>query len=483
MKSKLIAKGMLSFLLICSMFISLLSASSAAESAQNPETVRVLLDKQTKSMSFKTNGDYQLINSTNGKVITKLSDKESWQVELQAGQITFQSTEKEYGPFSGPVWVQETSAGVSVLAAPNNVVEGSSASGLTVLSGSGEIAGLAESTGIYVRDAQGKKELSMSSSGLNLVSLQRGTEYKRYRGNMVFSVENGELLAINELHVEDYLRGVVPAEMPSSWPAEALKAQAVVARNYALQSVAQTDRGVSRYDLTSDQYNQVYSGYDSEGAATNQAVEATAGVVMLNKGDLILAFFHSSSGGYTENSEDVWKNALPYIKTKEDPYDQNNAHYDWQVNYTTNQLQEKLKAAGYDFMSITDVETTYTASGVRVKKMTISGVGVDNKPLLAEIANADSVRITLGLKSSLFTLQEVYDSNKDKASDSDKTSDKASDKDKKLAGVSISGSGWGHGLGLSQWGANGMAKQGYKYEDILQYYYTDIAIIDNYGRP
>lgn len=477
MKAKFITKGMLSFLLICSMFISLsLSSASSAESAQNPETVRVLLDKQTKSMNFKTNGDYQLINSANGKVITKLSGNESWQVELQAGQITFQSTGKEYGPFSSPVWVQETSAGVSVLAASNNVVEGSSASGLTVLSGSGEIAGLAENTGIYVRDAQGKKELSMSS-GLNLVSLQQGTGYKRYRGNMIFSVENGELLAINELHVEDYLRGVVPAEMPSSWPAEALKAQAVVARNYALQSVAQTDRGVSRYDLTSDQYNQVYSGYDSEGAATNQAVEATAGVVMLNKGDLILAFFHASSGGYTENSEDVWKNALPYIKTKEDPFDQNNAHYDWQVNYTTSQLQEKLQAAGYDFKSITGVETTYTASGVRVKKMTISGVGVDNKPLLAEIANADSVRIALGLKSSLFTLQEVYDSGK--VSDSGK----ASDKDKKLTGVRISGSGWGHGLGLSQWGANGMAKQGYKYEDILQYYYTDIAIIDNYGRP
>jgi stage II sporulation protein D len=106
----------------------------------------------------------------------------------------------------------------------------------------------------------------------------------------------------------------------------------------------------------------------------------------------------------------------------------------------------------------------YTASGARVKKLAVTGVGTDGKPLQIEISNADNVRIALGLKSALFTLKKEYD------------------KDKNLTGVNISGSGWGHGLGMSQWGANGMAKLGYKYQDILKYYYSEIKIAPNYGR-
>jgi len=454
---KIRTKRFLIFLLACLVLLPPLSA----EGAQKFDTVRVALAKQTESMSFKTNGDYQLINLSNGKVITEIGSKESWLVELQAGQIMLQSSGKKYGPFSGPVAVQENNIRVSVIAADGNVAERTSVVDLVALNASGEAVNISENTGLYVRNARNESELA-SSKGLNLISLLEGTEYKRYRGNMEFRVESGSLVAINELNIEDYLRGVVPAEMPSSWPAEALKAQAVVARNYALQRVEATS-GAS-YNLTNDQSSQVYLGYDKEVPVTDQAVEDTRGVVMLNRGKLISAFFHSSSGGYTENSEDVWSSALPYIKYKKDPFDKNNLHYNWQVDYTTAQLLEMFKESGYEFKKITGIDTVYTASGARVKKLTVSGVGTDDKPLRIEIANADNVRIALGLKSALFTLKKGYD------------------KDKNLTGVNITGSGWGHGLGLSQWGANGMARQGYNYQEILKYYYSDIKIAENYGR-
>ncbi|MCG9969827.1 SpoIID/LytB domain-containing protein [Pelotomaculum terephthalicicum JT] len=457
MELKIRTKRFLIFLLACLVLLPPISA----EGAQKFDTVRVALAKQTESMSFKTNGDYQLINLSNGKVITEIGSKESWLVELQAGQIMLQSSGKKYGPFSGPVAVQENNIRVSIIAADGNVAERTPVADLVALNASGEAVDISENTGLYVRNARNESELA-SNKGLNLISLLEGTEYRRYRGNMEFRVESGSLVAINELNIEDYLRGVVPAEMPSSWPAEALKAQAVVARNYALQRVEATS-GAS-YNLTNDQSSQVYLGYDKEVPATDQAVEDTRGVVMLNRGKLISSFFHSSSGGYTENSEDVWSSALPYIKYKKDPFDKNNLHYNWQVDYTAAQLLEMFKKSGYEFKKITGIDTVYTASGARVKKLTVSGVGTDDKPLRIEIANADNVRIALGLKSALFTLKKGYD------------------KDKNLTGVNITGSGWGHGLGLSQWGANGMARQGYNYQEILKYYYSNIKIAENYGR-
>jgi len=455
---KNISKYLLIFLVTC----TILMPSITAEGAIKSETVRVALGRQTKEFRFKTNGNYQLINLSNGKIIARMGNNENWQVELQAGQIMFQSSGNKYGPFSGPVVVQENNTRVSVLAANRNVVETMSMNDLVALNAREKTVKLDDNNVLSVRNAEGKKTLT-SNTGLNLISLLEGSEHRRYRGDIEFRIENGSLVAINELNIEDYLRGVVPAEMPSYWPAEALKAQAVVARNYALQKVEAT-RG-SSYNLTNDQYSQVYSGYDAESPATNRAIEDTRGVVMLNRGSLISAFFHSSSGGYTENSEDVWYNSLSYIKHKDDPYDKNDRHYNWQVSYTTEQLLEILKKAGYTFKDITDINLmAYTASGARVKKLAVTGVGTDGKPLRIEISNADNVRIALGLKSALFTLKKEYD------------------KDKNLTGVNISGSGWGHGLGMSQWGANGMAKLGYKYQDILKYYYSEIKIAPNYGR-
>jgi stage II sporulation protein D len=447
----------LGFLLI----FSLVSNKDAAADTTKG-TVRVVLENGVESASFEVDGNYTLVDQSNDKQLAKPGQGETWRVSVKSGKIEVRGPSKKYGPFAGPVMVRENDAGIAViLNGEGERTYKSVNAGLSVINGAGREVAL-DYANPSVRTAVGKMTIS-GSGDLNLVSYTGSAGSKRYRGSIEFRAESGSLAVINELNIEDYLRGVVASEMPASWPAEALKTQAVAARNFALQRVEST-RG-SSYNVTCDLSSQVYGGYDAESPATNKAVEDTRGMVMLSGGNLVAAFFHSSSGGYTENSEDVWVAKLPYLKWKEDPFDKNDAYYNWQVNYTADQLKEKLAGAGYEFSKVTDLqELARTSSGARVKKIAVKGEGPSGKNLTVEIANADNIRIALGLKSALFTFTNKYDKNK------------------KLTGVSFAGSGWGHGLGMSQYGVRGMAGAGYNYQDILKYYYTGTIIVKDYGR-
>ena len=458
MKFRLLPKF---FLAAATAIILLLPAAGAFAAA--PGAVRVALVRQADVLDFRTGGNYSLVDQSTGKIVATLGQGENWQVYRREGRIEMQGQKGRYGPFNGPVMVREaTLLNLVILDGSGEKVERSSSGGLEVLNGDGRTASL--SVNPRLRTAGSTADLAGSGSGkINLLTLKDSTGSKRYRGNLEFVVESGGLAAINELTIEDYLRGVVPAEMPSSWPAEALKAQAVAARNFALQQV-ETTRGGS-FHVTNNESSQVYGGYDAEAPATNRAIEETRGVVMLSRGSLIMAVFHSSSGGFIENSEDVWLNKLPYITYKNDPYDKNDKHYKWCVTYTAEQLAEQFRKAGYDFEIVQDIEErARTTSGARVEKIAVKGEGPAGERMTVEISNADNVRIALGLKSALFTLEKIFD------------------QDKNLAAVKITGSGWGHGLGMSQWGANGMASQGYAYQDILKYYYSGINLVGGYGR-
>ncbi len=438
-----------------------MTATAADAAASAPGTVRVALMRQVDSVTFKTSGDYQLIDRSTGKEF-KLNQGENWRLELNNGRIELQGLARLLGPFNGPVAVIESSFSAGIITGSGEKYVKMSTEGLMALNGEGQAVSLSKLASPSVISAGGTAAL-VSSGGLNLITLNTGASAGRYRGNMEFRVENGKLAVINELNIEDYLCGVVPVEAYATWPAEALKAQAVAARNFAMQRV-ETTRGQS-YNLTNDISTQVYGGYDVETPATNQAVKETRGLVMLCQGTLIDAFFHSSSGGCTENSEDVWNSALPYIKGKADPYTKNPSLDSWQKDYTVAELIERLEKKGYRFKKITDIEElARTPSGQRVQRIAVKGLGPDGKPLRVEIFNADNVRIALGLNSALFTLKKVYD------------------KDKNLAAVSINGLGLGHGLGMPQWGAYGMAVKGYNYQDILKYYYTGINFAGDYGR-
>jgi stage II sporulation protein D len=437
--------------------------TSLAAQTTVPGLVRVKLVAQADSLGFTVSGNYQLVDQSTGKLIVKTEPGEKWLVTLQDGRIALVGQGGRNGIYNGPISVQARTFQASVLSSDGVQVDKDSAGALSAINSDGRVFSLGDTqTGISLRGSKGIVTLG-DGGGLNLLSLTSKSGATRYRGNLEFRVDGGKLTAINELNIEDYLRGVVPSEAIPSWPAEALKAQAVASRNYAVQKI-ETSRGSSS-NLTCDQLNQVYGGYDAETTATNQAVADTSGIVMMSQGSLISAFFHSSSGGFIENSEDVWLAQLSYIKWKSDPYDKNDKYYNWQVSYSNLQLAALMTEAGYPINKLTDIQVKErTSSGARVKKLAVTGVGATGAPVQIEICNADQVRITLGLKSSLFVLDKSYN------------------KDKSLAGVKITGSGFGHGLGMSQYGAYGMATQGYNYQDILKYYYSGVTITGQYGR-
>lgn len=169
-----------------------------------------------------------------------------------------------------------------------------------------------------------------------------GVRDGRYRGSIVVVPGVfGGLGAVNVVALDDYVRGVLPGEMPSSWPIEALKAQAVAARSYALAA----NKGGAVFDHYPDTRSQVYRGFDHETAPANAAVEATAGQVLAYEGEVIPAFFFSTSGGRTEDVENVWYDAAPrpYLRSVRDPYDRISPRRRWEVRFTTEQMERRLR--------------------------------------------------------------------------------------------------------------------------------------------
>jgi stage II sporulation protein D len=168
-----------------------------------------------------------------------------------------------------------------------------------------------------------------------------------YRGSLVVHVQNGKLTVVNRLPLDRYLRGVVPWEMPDHWHPEALKAQAVVARSYALATLKPS----KLFDVYDDVRSQVYGGIRAEEVSTNLAVGATAGRVLTWNGRIATTFYHSTSGGRTAAIADVWPRAtpLPYLVSVPDPHDRNSKHHRWgPLTLTPEELALKLKAKGIE---------------------------------------------------------------------------------------------------------------------------------------
>jgi stage II sporulation protein D len=210
-----------------------------------------------------------------------------------------------------------------------------------------------------------------------------------YRGSMQVDVVSGKLRAINFVGLEQYLYGVVPSEMPFSWAPEALKAQAVVARSYALAT-----RRTGAFDLYPDTRSQVYLGVEHEKPSTTAAVDATAGQVVLYQGQVAKTFFFSTSGGRTASAEDVWGEAVPYLVSVPDPYDSISPHHTWgPVAFTGTTLAKKLKMKG----RVVDIQSELNSSG-RVKTLTIVG-----SQATVEMPGT-SVRQRLGVQSTWFTV-------------------------------------------------------------------------------
>lgn len=281
-----------------------------------------------------------------------------------------------------------------LLAGGAKTVTISSRSAYTVRDGSGKTHKLPAGTqqlgpGLKLKLPSSTKALpaplvfSPGSSPLSLGS-------RSYRGS--FRVTGGKKVRlVNVLGLEPYLWGVVPREMPDRWPAEALQAQAVVARTYALGHV---EHG-GDFDLYADTRSQVYGGIAAESAPAREAVNATAGQVVLYDGDLAQTFFFSSSGGRTANVQDVWSSkGVPYLVSVPDPYDTLSPYHNWgPLRYSAKLLGRKLHARG----NLLDVRTSAAASG-RVRSVTLVG-SKGNRTVTGE-----AVRRALGLRSTWFTI-------------------------------------------------------------------------------
>lgn len=269
---------------------------------------------------------------------------------------------------------------------------------------------------------------------------------RRYRGALELRHKSGGLTAVNIVPVDDYLRSVVPEEMPVDWPAEAIKAQSVAARSFALASRGR--HASEGYDLCTTTHCQLYTGTAAEKSASNAAIKATRGEVLTYGGKPIEALFHTDSGGMTENSEDVWGSHVPYLRAVKDTPAKT---MPWTKTISRANLERKLAAKGHDIGKVRSLALSPLAIGRSAKDRTASGrvktMMVKGTKGTATLSGT-TWRSLLGLKSTLFDAKLTKDA------------------------VTFTGYGSGHGLGISQWGAERMAAKGASYAEILHHYYT-----------
>jgi stage II sporulation protein D len=323
-----------------------------------------------------------------------------------------------------------------------------------------------------------------------------------YRGEIQVLVRDGRLTVVNSLPLEDYLLGVVPREMPAGFPLEALKAQAVAARTYALYVRTAGTYAEFGYDLVPTTACQVYGGVEAERESTTLAVRGTAGEVITYGGRYIGAFFHSTSGGFTESVEFVWGFACPYLKGVPD-LDQESAHHTWSLSLTQAELTAKLEAAGHGVGEVLGLEgVPPQGPGGRYLERLVAGRAGQAR------LRSEELRSILGLRSTRFEVRGEKPKVESVAGrlDLGAVSVVGADGQATASSATVSvlgatqlvaaalaeawavapvlvpatfifdGHGWGHGVGLSQWGARGLALEGKTYRDILTYYYTGVTV-------
>lgn len=333
-----------------------------------------------------------------------------------------------------------------------------------------------------------------SKSGADGVVKYNGSSY---RGSLHIVSDGVRLKIFNRLSLEDYVKGVLPSEMSSSWHREALKAQAVAARTFAMYNKNMGHKG-SGYDLCSSSHCQVYSGMAAETAATSEAVDATRGQVMYYGHQVIYAAFHSSSGGATENSENVWGAYQPYLRSVTDD-DSASPYHNWTVKFTVAQVEKRLSSAGKGVGTLKSIAMEPIASSGSTTARTPSGraYGIKFTGSSGTVTiTGEQARSIFGLKSAMFNIRTER-SVKLPTSDSKKTAAGAKNgqggstaapaamtgSTMKISGpenIIFDGHGFGHGLGMAQYGAKAMADKGSGYDEILHHYYTDIVIKEIY---
>lgn len=303
-----------------------------------------------------------------------------------------------------------------------------------------------------------------ASSNSRLFFASISSKLAQYRGRIEIRREEQDLMPINDLDIEDYLLGVVALEMPAKFHPEALKAQAVAARTYTIANAVKHSK--SGYGLCDSRCCQIYWGAEWEKESTSEAVRATQGMILTYKGRPIEAFYSADCGGYTACSINSNGRTIPYLQSRPDRAGDGHPDFcaaspihTWTKIYSAPELERLLKEAGIVASRI---------KAVRVSSTTPSGRAADVEIACAEgrvTISAENLRRALGLKeinSTLFTIKADPEGS-----------------------FTFDGKGWGHGAGLCQYGANGMASPPYNhtFEQILAHYYPGAQLKSTSPRP
>ncbi|MGN7399515.1 SpoIID/LytB domain-containing protein [Cytobacillus praedii] len=354
-------------------------------------------------------------------------------------------------------------------------------------------------TGFTETAAKGFDVQEQVSSSLSLARVSNGVTY---RGSFFLKPNGTKVEVINILDMEDYLKGVVPSEMPASWHKEALKAQAISARSYAANMIM----------LTTTAASQVYRGYTGEDARTNAAIKETEGLLVKYNGKPIQTFFFSTSGGRTANVGDVWNSRqsdFPYLVSVEDPYE-NSPYSSWSETFTAAQV---LKSFGFaETAQILDITLAKTGAngevrGVTLKtsagEKTVTGnesvirklfplpdsnlynqlytnwfdIQVNGTPSELSVQTANGTETIKDMKG-----QKVLTANGEVTLSDSKVSIQtaggvvSNEGGTGITSVTLNGKGWGHRIGMSQYGARGYAEKGWTAVQILTHYFQGTTV-------
>jgi stage II sporulation protein D len=290
--------------------------------------------------------------------------------------------------------------------------------------------------------------LARKSNGAAMSSGDSGMEIAV--SGVVNLVRKGKgFLVLNRVDLEEYVKGVVPAEISSTWHPEMLKAQAVAARTYALYQ--QMLSATREYDVAATVQDQVYRGKQGIDAGILRAVEETRGLVITYQDAPIYAAFSSTAAGLTEDAMNVWSKDYPYLKGVECPFDLMSPYYQWKSSFRVDTLEQNLRQQGFSVGTIETMTPLSFSRGGRVAKLRILHSGGELVLRGEELRKAVGYTI---IPSTQFAIESIG------------------------RDVVLSGFGAGHAVGMCQWGAKELAELGYPFSTILQYYYPGTELQD-----
>ncbi len=294
--------------------------------------------------------------------------------------------------------------------------------------------------GIKIDGELWQEEIRIESSGRSFCQVN-GREYR----GVIFVKKNKEnLQVINTLSLEEYLYGLIKLEISPEWPLSTLCAQAIVARTYAIRKLWEGNSLITNLPA-----HQAYGGIKAEDARGRIAVDLTRGEILVYQGEPVNSVYHACSGGYTASSREVWGEDFPYLRAQPDPFSTLSPYSRWTVRISKQKLEEILQKIGLRLKGIKALKILEKDTSGRCKLLLILAENT------SQIIPGKKLREIMGfnvLRSTFFQVENEKDE------------------------FVFRGKGWGHGVGMSQWGAAKMGKMGYTTEEILRFYYPETRI-------